>query len=158
MVGGRGSAGGSNHFQRIERSDDDEDDDDDDDDDDYDDVDYRVQVVPIIVNGSIDQTEYFREVNTIFIVVMIMMIMIMMILIKILILLIQMFTSLNGLMIPGGPDNSILPDAGTICSVISSLRTLKECLKTCVGPSSLSCTKKRVYAPSFLCHHLLLAF
>jgi len=43
-----------------------------------------VQVVPIIVNGSIDQTEYFRE----------------------------MFTSLNGLMIPGGPDNSILPDAG----------------------------------------------
>lgn len=43
-----------------------------------------VQVVPIIVNGSIDQTDYFRE----------------------------MFSSLNGLMIPGGPDVSMLPDAG----------------------------------------------
>ena len=58
-----------------------------------------VQVVPIIVNGSIDQTDYFREVDIISI-----------ILVKILIL--QMFTSLNGLMIPGGPDTSVLPDAG----------------------------------------------
>ena len=60
-----------------------------------------VQVVPIIVNGSLDQTDYFREVK------------LMTILIIILIIRLQMFTSLNGLMIPGGPDSSILPDAGT---------------------------------------------
>ena len=88
-----------------------------------------VQVVPIIVNGSIDQTDYFREVDIIVILMNMIMIihmldflfpiivnmnMTMMIitLIKILILPIQMFTSLNGLMIPGGPDSSILPDAG----------------------------------------------
>ena len=61
-----------------------------------------VQVVPIIVNGSLDQTDYFREVK------------LMTILIIILIIRLQMFTSLNGLMIPGGPDSSILPDAGTL--------------------------------------------
>ena len=60
-----------------------------------------VQVVPIIVNGSLDQTDYFREVK------------LMTILIIILIIRLQMFTSLNGLMIPGGPDSSILPDAGS---------------------------------------------
>ena len=60
-----------------------------------------VQVVPIIVNGSLDQRDYFREVK------------LMTILIIILIIRLQMFTSLNGLMIPGGPDSSILPDAGS---------------------------------------------
>ena len=60
-----------------------------------------VQVVPIIVNGSLDQTDYFREVK------------LMTILIIILIIRLQMFTSLNGLMIPGGPDSSIHPDAGS---------------------------------------------
>ena len=69
-----------------------------------------VQVVPIIVNGSIDQTDYFREVDII--IILMNMIMLIIMLVKILILLIQMFTSLNGLMIPGGPDSSILPDAG----------------------------------------------
>ena len=58
-------------------------------------------MVPIIVNGSLDQTDYFREVK------------LMTILIIILIIRLQMFTSLNGLMIPGGPDSSILPDAGS---------------------------------------------
>ena len=69
-----------------------------------------VQVVPIIVNGSIDQTDYFREVDII--VILMNMTMMIITLVKILILPIQMFTSLNGLMIPGGPDSSILPDAG----------------------------------------------
>ena len=71
-----------------------------------------VQVVPIIVNGSIDQTDYFREVDIIVILMNMNMIMMIIMLVKILILPIQMFTSLNGLMIPGGPDSSILPDAG----------------------------------------------
>ena len=89
-----------------------------------------VQVVPIIVNGSIDQTDYFREVYIIVILMDIIiiiidmldflfpiivnmnMILVIITLVKILILPIQMFTSLNGLMIPGGPDSSILPDAG----------------------------------------------
>ena len=44
-------------------------------------------------------------------------------LIKILTILIQMFTSLNGLMIPGGPDSSILPDAG-VSYPLSSFGTL----------------------------------
>ena len=80
-----------------------------------------VQVVPIIVNGSIDQTDYFREVDIIIHLIMMMTMTIMIILI-----LIQMFTSLNGLMIPGGPDSSIHPDAGVTCSVMYPLGILEN--------------------------------
>ena len=88
-----------------------------------------VQVVPIIVNGSIDQTDYFREVDII--VILMNMTMMIITLVKILILPIQMFTSLNGLMIPGGPDSSILPDAGVAYPLlfISSLGTLQKSRK-----------------------------
>ena len=50
----------------------------------------------------------------------------MFILIFILNMLIQMFTSLNGLMIPGGPDSSIHPDAGVTCSVMYPLGILEN--------------------------------
>ena len=76
-----------------------------------------VQVVPIIVNGSIDQTDYFREVDIIIILMIVIMINFTITLFN----LIQMFTSLNGLMIPGGPDSSIHPDAGINCSVMFTL-------------------------------------
>ena len=73
-------------------------------------------MVPIIVNGSLDQTDYFREVK------------LMTILIIILIIRLQMFTSLNGLMIPGGPDSSILPDAGSTSHDIRMERQRKGLL------------------------------
>ena len=50
------------------------------------------------------------------------------ILIIILIIRLQMFTSLNGLMIPGGPDSSILPDAGTTSHDIRMERQRKGLL------------------------------
>ena len=87
-----------------------------------------VQVVPIIVNGSIDQTDYFREVD----IMIILMIVIMINFTITLFSLIQMFTSLNGLMIPGGPDSSIHPDAGINCSVMFTLDIFS---KTCIRSS-----------------------